>query len=294
MNSSSHTLRQCLMKKGDFNLVNDWCLSEGWNLGLHDSAAYYHTDPEGHFLFLENNHPVGAISLVKHSNTFFTIGPFIVRKDLQNQHYGTTIWHRALQRLDAYPNAQVMLYAVPLQCPRYHALGFKPTFDIQRWSLSVSPKQPSSSMSTPTLMTSEQTTKLIQYDKEIFSASREKALRHLFTYPGVTPYLIEETSGTRGIGVIRPCHQGFRIGPLTADSLEEANRLIKRLIQTVSRGPILMDLPGGNDQRSKMMSDLGFVRNPHCDTLAMVKESLPPSFERHLHRQYAVFSLEIG
>lgn len=52
-----------LMKPGDFNEINQWCIDEGWNLGLYDSDTYYKIDPKGHFI-LKNDEAIASLSLI--------------------------------------------------------------------------------------------------------------------------------------------------------------------------------------------------------------------------------------
>ena len=81
-----------LMSLHDFQLVRGWCIQEGWNLGLHDASIYFETDPNAHFLFLDKGTAIGSMSLVKHSNHLFTIGPFILVPSHRNKGYGSIIW----------------------------------------------------------------------------------------------------------------------------------------------------------------------------------------------------------
>lgn len=38
-----------MMMPEDFSEIRQWCINEGWNLGISDNEIYYKIDPEGHY-----------------------------------------------------------------------------------------------------------------------------------------------------------------------------------------------------------------------------------------------------
>ena len=283
-----------LMKIDDFELVRGWCINEGWNIGLHDKLAYYKADTEGHLIHLENNIPIGSISLIKHTNNFFTIGPFIVKSDYRTKGYGTKIWNRALMRLNGNVEATILLYAVPTQMNYYKRLGFTQQFINQRWQLTTPHNFPLSEKFKCEKITDRLLTKVSQYDKTVFSASREIIFANILNQPDVKGFLIQDDNNVRGFGIVRPCVTGFKIGPLVAETFDIAQCLFAALANSVEKGPIIMDIPDINKQGEKLMTYFGLSRITNNDTIAMTKGQLVPNFTGNFSKHYAIFSLEIG
>lgn len=291
-NTDKLIMRHMSMK--DFELVRSWCIEEGWNLGLYDASAYYQADPNGHLLFLEKNLPVGSISLVKHSDTFMTIGPYIVKKEYREKGYGAEIWKNAKVNLKSAPNPNILLYSVPAQVHRYSHLNFKSQFTNQRWQLENHLKNDQIKNDGITPITPNLIKQVSHYDKKIFSASRQIVFSEMLTHENIKGFVIQNDNHVMGFGFIRPCIKGYRIGPLMAEDINTAKSLITALVNSVNNRLIIIDSPAVNNERERLMKDLGFSRVEESDTIAMISGPLPCNFLDNIDRYYAIFSLEIG
>src|SRR5262249_28884205 len=76
--------------------------------------------------------------------------------------------------------------------------------------------------------------RLCAYDRRAFPASRSGFLRAWLEQPGVSALASIEDDTIRGYGAIRPCREGFKIGPLFADTPVIADTLYRGL---ASRAP---------------------------------------------------------
>jgi GNAT superfamily N-acetyltransferase len=287
-------LQMSIMNYEDFKIVRTWCIQEGWNLGLYDASIYFKTDQDGHFLFFDKKKPVGSISLVKHDDHLFTLGPYIVDREYRGQGYGAVIWEKAMARLDSYPDARVLLYAIDAQMRRYQKEGFNPLYKNHRWNLNPQhhllskPKMPCSPL------TLELIAKITEYDKIIFTASREKTIQEALTYPEIKGFVIQKDNCITAFGLIRPCLKGYRVGPLFADTQEMAHSLLVNLLKQAGSENVLIDMPNRNKEGEALMIEFNATRDEQHDTIAMVKGTLVPEYERNLRKNYGIFSLEIG
>ena len=117
----------------DFKEINQWCIDEGWNLGLYDSDVYYKIDPFGHCIAQNQGKNIATLILIKHSPYFFTLGPFIVHKSYRGQGVGEILWGVAMTRMNQeHPDAFIILHAVTEQLTRYQRFGFTPIFNNHR------------------------------------------------------------------------------------------------------------------------------------------------------------------
>ena len=69
------------MTRDEVPIAVDWAAEEGWNPGINDGDVFYHADPQGFFLALEDGEPVGCCSAVVYRRQFAFFGLFIVRPD---------------------------------------------------------------------------------------------------------------------------------------------------------------------------------------------------------------------
>ena len=93
-------------------------------------------------------------------------------------------------------------------------------------------------------------------------------------------------------GRIRPCllknGDGWRIGPLMADTPKLLKILLKKLIESHS-GLIIIDSPGLNKSASKVFIELGF--KSESETFRMYRGSQPPV---SMNDVYGLACLELG
>ncbi|BBB15137.1 GCN5-related N-acetyltransferase [Candidatus Rickettsiella viridis] len=286
------------MTEKDLEMVMGWCKEEKWNIGKYDASFYHKLDPKGHFLLLENGQPVGAISIIRYSSQLFTIGPFIVKKEYRNKGYGAEIWQYAMRVLEKNPDATAYLHAVPPQIPRYARSGFKESFHIQRWQKtstenSVANKDAiNEGIKNLNTVSSES---IIEYDQSIFSVSRKKLLTEFMQCQHVAGFASTDDSGkVTGLGIIRPCIEGFRVGPLYADHIENAQKLFRVLLGAVNNSTVFLDAPSHNPYIESFTQHFNLNRVPEADTVAMFKGDVPPSLLENKHKNYAICSLEIG
>jgi hypothetical protein len=87
-----------------------------------------------------------------------------------------------------------------------------------------------------------------RYDAAHFPATREQFLKAWITQPGSRALGAVQDGALRGYGVIRPCRQGFKIGPLFAADAEIADVLFRGLGDIAPGEPIFLDVPENNPQ----------------------------------------------
>lgn len=283
------------MDERDLNMVFSWCKEEGWNVGVHDPSLYYRLDPKGHMLFLKNDEPVGAISIIKHRNDFFTLGPFIVKKEYRSLGYGTKIWQQAMKTIEKnIQAATIALYSIPTQVDRYQKLGFKPALNTQGWQMKNQPLTQKKIGSECEIITPDRISAISLYDESIFAVSRKTLLSDLITLSSVTGFMLKDENGVTGFGIIRPCVDGYRVGPLFANAAENAKKLFLRLLEAVGEEKIVIDMP--SDNKNAIMFAQYFSLTPifNGDTNIMFKGEPPENFLKNIDKHYGVFSLEIG
>lgn len=113
---------------------------------------------------------------------------------------------------------------------------------------------------------------IVRYDATVFPATRLKFLRHWIEQPNAALGLLNNHR-LIGYGVLRPCREGFKIGPLFASTPQAADTLFEGLAFRASDQPIFLDTPEANPaaielaQRHRMQ--------PVFETARMYTKTLP-------------------
>ena len=97
-------------------------------------------------------------------------------------------------------------------------------------------------------LTSVPFAELSRYDAAHFPAPREPFLKAWITQPGSRALGAVQDGALRGYGVIRPCRQGFKVGPLFAADGDTAEALYRGLGDIAPGEPIYLDVPEDNPQ----------------------------------------------
>ncbi|MBF0423830.1 MAG: GNAT family N-acetyltransferase, partial [Magnetococcales bacterium] len=127
---------------------------------------------------------------------------------------------------------------------------------------------------------------VVTYDSELFGRRREPFLRGWLRQGGKA---VMKAGRLAGYGVIRPCREGYKIGPLFADNPDVAECLLRALVANIAGKDFFLDLP-----------------RPHARALALAERyAMTPVFETArmytrgdpglpLQRIYGITSFELG
>jgi ribosomal-protein-alanine N-acetyltransferase len=132
-----------------------------------------------------------------------------------------------------------------------------------------------------------------QFDAQREPSPRPHFLAHWLNHPaGSVLALIDADGSCHGFGRIRPCllerGEGWRIGPLMAESTEAAERLLLGLLQR-HPGVVLIDAPAANAAAAPLLEQLGFSNIGH--TIRMYRGAAPAV---SLADVYGLACLELG
>ena len=92
-----------------------------------------------------------------------------------------------------------------------------------------------------------------------------------------------------GLGTIRRCRQGCKIGPLYAPSRGAAERLILGLADFAAGEELFLDVPGPNAEAMAMAGHLGL--DLRFETARMYRGPAPAL---PLHRVFGITTFELG
>jgi [ribosomal protein S18]-alanine N-acetyltransferase len=262
------------LNRRDIEVVTGWARAEGFTPGLGDVAIYRHTDRQGLWLGWLAGEPVGCIAGVRYNAAYGFMGLFLVTPEQRGKGFGVALWRHALEHLSDLPC--IGLEAAPERIADYSGWGFEPASVTTRWQLihagetaAALAAGPCSDSSNPggaglALMAGAAIpAEAVQcYDAEREPSPRPHFLADWLGHPaGSGQDLIDGNGRCHGFGRIRPCllrqGEGWRIGPLLADSADLANQLLGGLIAS-HPGVVLIDAPDANAAAAPLLRELGF------------------------------------
>lgn len=271
--------------RDDVDRILGWAADEGWNPGRYDACAFHAADPMGFFVGWRGGAPVAAISVVAYDDAFGFLGLYIVRPEARGRGHGLALWREALARR---PTALVGLDGVVALQANYAKSGFRLAYRNIRFGGIV----PAGASIGDALAKAREIPfdRLVAYDRRFFPAPRP-AFLSLWLDPAEGAALAVMKDGdVIGLGAIRACRTGFKIGPLFADDEATADALFRRLAAHAAAGqPVFLDVPEPNAAALRLAERYGM--RPVFETARMYTGA-PPDIG--LMRVFGVTTFELG
>mgnify|MGYP001794986452 CR=1 FL=1 len=299
---SSYTIKP--MTRDNLALAVEWAAAEGWNPGLHDVDYFYAADPNGFLMGFLGDEPIASISVVKYGETFGFLGFYIVRPEFRGRGYGWQLWQAGLNYLNG---CNIGLDGVVEQQNNYVKSGFKLAHrNIRYEGISKSDQIPSFASSQLTSSAEDTITLLplssipwdaiVEYDSAMFQSNRASFLKEWTGSPHhtalglVSTYADNEEPKLLGYGVLRPCREGYKIGPLFADTAEVAEAIFLELISQVeASSAFYLDVPEVNAAAVALAEK--YRMTSVFETARMYTQEPPPL---PLDRIFGITTFELG
>lgn len=285
-----HSLSIEPMKLADLDFALNLAAVEGWNPGLHDAKPFYAVDPTGFSIAKMNGEPIGCISAVCYDRTFAFIGLYIVKSGWRGKGYGKPMWQAAWQQLAERLDSDIGCIGLDSVVERestYGKSGFRSAYRHIRYVY-----QSDNSLTLPTQvvpLAEIPLAEIIRYDAQLFPVSRPKFLEPWISVEGSFAYGAIDAGGLKGYGVLRPCRQGFKIGPLFADDREIAESLFQALTSQAKGQPVFLDMPDINPEMDYFTQNYNL--QPVFTCIRMYCHRIP---NIDVNRIFGVTTLELG
>ena len=283
MGTGNYTIRT--MSRSELDMAIEWAAAEGWNPGANDASCFHAADPNGFLVGCLDEVPVATLSAVRYGASFGFVGLYIVKPGYRGKGYGRSIWDAGLAYLEG---RTVGLDGVVAQQAAYRSCGFNlahRNIRYQGTGLGPGPLAGDvvalSTLPFPAIST---------YDKPFFADDRTAFLKCWLTQPESAGFGVMRDGRLAGYGVVRSSQSGHKIGPLCADDVVIAERLLTTLREQVPTGtPIFLDVPELNPEAVAMA---GRERmKPVFETARMYKGE-PPTLP--VKRIFGITTFELG
>ncbi|QQM45769.1 GNAT family N-acetyltransferase [Streptomyces liliifuscus] len=268
----------------DWPVIKGWAADEGWDPGDSDGACFFTQDPEGFFLGRIDGEPVSAISVVNYSADYAFLGCYLVRPDLRGCGYGLTTWKTALAHVGG---RTVGLDGVVAQQGNYRQSGFELAYKTFRFG--GVPAAGESAGSGVRAAEAADLDAITAYDSACYPADRPAFVERWLTEPGHRALVRIVDGRLTGYSVIRPALTSLRIGPLFADTAEDARALFAALAAEADGRPVSVDVPETSAAGVALAEEYGLT--PSFETARMYTGPVRPYAT---DRVFGVTTLELG
>ncbi|ANV85097.1 GCN5 family acetyltransferase [Picosynechococcus sp. PCC 7003] len=281
--TGTYTIRT--MTQPELDLAIEWAAQEGWNPGLQDAASFYAADPTGFLVGLLDGEVIACISAVKYAPDFAFIGFYIVKPEYRGQGFGWQIWQAALATVG---DRNVGLDGVVAQQENYKKSGFTLAYNNVRYSGLGGGQIPEHHGLKP--LTAVDIEEICAYDQRFFPGDRRTFLNSWLQQPNSTTWVTVNNGEITGYGMVRPCRQGYKIGPLFANNAEIAERLFLALKGSLPTGSeLFLDVPMVNPEAIALAQR--YQLQPVFETARMYTQAPPKIPVKNI---FGVTSFELG
>lgn len=271
--------------RAELDIMMEWASAEGWNPGIDDASAFWAADPQGFWVAEEDGAIAAFLSLVRYGTDYAFLGFYIVHPDFRGKGIGPALWDKVLAEN---PGLVIGLDGVVAQQENYEKSGFRTAHRNIRYSGTVTANSANAdglSEVSPVHMPL-----IAAYDESFNPAPRERFLREWMKEKETRhSVVLLEGAVVSGYGTIRACAEGFKIGPLFADSETMADVLFRKLVSSTGGGLVFLDIPEPNAAARALCERYNMT--PVFETARMYRGSAP---QLPLGQIYGITTFELG
>lgn len=273
------------MTKDEIPTAIAWAKAQGWNPGLHDGECFYQTDPHGFFAGKLDGKIIAMGSAVIYDDQFAFCGFYVVEPAYRGQGYGLAL---TKARLAYVGERNAGIDGVIPMIPKYERLGYKLAYNNARYCVRKLSKKPQKNAAIIPLSQVD-FAELCAYDRLHFPAPRPTFLNCWIKQKGGKSLAYVENGQLLGYAVIRPCFEGFKIGPLFANRASIAEELFIHLVDHAKGQAVYLDIPECNQQAVNLVKRYQLEK-----VFATARMYLKTNPQVNMDEIYGITTFELG
>ena len=276
-----------VMSAADRDLMVEWAAEEGWNPGVRDAACFARVDPQGFWGGWVDGEMIASISVVNYDPGFAFLGFYIVAPGWRGRGFGLQLWNRALEHAG---DRVVGLDGVVDQQDNYRASGFELAYRNIRYGgvPEILPGKTVAGLELREVTVPD--AQLEALDRGVFPAARPGFWQGWVQASGHLTVQAVQEGDLNGFGAIRPCREGYKVGPLVACSPQVAEAILAWLLKGIDPGAeVFLDVPEPNSAAVGVAQSLGL--EPVFETARMYRGPAP---EIDVDKVFGVTTFELG
>lgn len=249
-----------VMKETDLDAADTLRSLAGWHQTRQDWLRLLALQPDGCFVAEQEGRVVGTVTTTCYGGRLAWIGMLLVHPEWRGRGIGRALMRHALDYLRTEGVACAGLDATPAGEPLYVSLGFRPARTLARWEVSalrqVAPPPP-----TTRVQQAQEVhwTAIAALDERACGALRTHLLHALAQQSQAVEVAMHESGQVRGFGMRREGARAHYLGPVIAESPQDAAALITSLLQGLEGQPVCWDIPAPNSAAVRLAEACGFI-----------------------------------
>lgn len=232
--------------------------AELWNQTESDWHYFLESNPELCLVASLDNEVIGTVTAINYHNRKAWIGMMLVSSDHRRKGVGLKLLHSVIDRLSGCE--LIGLDATPVGALVYQGLGFKEAHELIRMSTEGIETGSIGSYggSIEPIETSE-ILEICRLDEEAFGANRSDLIQLLVENAPDLCWRAKREGEITGFNLGRRGTRFIHIGPVVANSLEDAKALVAQVSQNFEGSPAVLDVPAEKGEWQTWLSKLGFL-----------------------------------
>ena len=214
---------------------------------------------------------VASVSVVNQDPEFAFLGFYIVRPEFRGHGYGIQLWNAAIAHAGS---RTIGLDGVAEQQENYERSGFAPAWRNIRFGAKIS--DIAITVWSDNVIDFPYGSNAEDFDAAHVAARRPEFLAEWLKTEGHIAKCLSVDGVIKACGVLRPCIEGFKVGPLFADTTEYAQSILAALFAAAPSSDdakVYLDVPAPNAAAIEMAGQLGM--EPVFETVRMYKGMAP-------------------
>lgn len=204
---------------------------------------------------------IGTTAAINYSNQVAWIGMMLVDKAFRGMGVSKLLLGNILEKLSSYKS--IKLDATPAGREIYKKFGFRDEYLIIRMTSSSAhnyfPIIDNRSDFVESIR-SEHTKKIIKFDEVVFGANRISLIKHLIKeYPRAALVLRSENNIV-AFALGRNGHKYHHIGPVIAETIDDAKILISKALKDLGDQPVAVDVLNDKNELINWLQSIGFTK----------------------------------
>ena len=247
------------LRPEDIVEVKKLCEMVHWPLTLQDIRRLYELEPLGWFCAEADNQYIGqAMGMVMGS--LGCIAMVVVRDDYRRKGVGTVLTAEALTYLRNKCIKTIRLDSTPEGYNIYKKLGFADEFPVYHYVTKVaSTNKQWARIPEVKPMVVTDLEAAVEFDRRSFGDNRARVLKALFN--DAKAFVIKRGSEIQGYVMYRdPGTRLCWLGPLVANEVLVAEKLLRRVLAELSGKEIRLGVPTANPKATALFEGLGFEK----------------------------------
>ncbi len=285
MNTDKIVIRQ--MREEDIPGAMQLKKAENWNQTEDDWRTLLKIDPHVCLAATSDSKVVGTVTAANYNNELAWIGMMLVDKDFRGRGLGKCLLTTLLEKLEAFQS--IKLDATAIGLPLYNSLGFSEELSIDRMVITqVEATLPSKAHYAVKSLMEAEWQNVMDLDRAFFGADRSRLMAEILLRN--IGWYVEQDGRITGYLLARLGSNYTQLGPLSAETTEDAELLLLTALQNFSGSPVLLDVLQDKVELKGFLISCGFNVQRSFTRMFLKGNSLPGSVKN----QFLIAGPELG